>query len=208
MLESRRSTAYDGFSRMLFKTVCLNCKVELWLPKHLLDKPRACSHRCRKLASQSSVLVACAKCGKQIRRRPSQIARSKTGLQFCSQACHNQAQTLEFGIQAVHLPHYTNYDTSRSYRRKALAHYGKTCQRCGYDAVEKMLDAHHRDGNRQNNKVTNLEVLCVWCHALDTRGVSPQAWNGKIQPGVVALTGERLHGVQKVRGANPLDSIN
>lgn len=43
--------------------------------------------------------------------------------------------------------------------------------RCAYDAHEQMLDVHHRDGDRKNNKIENLEVLCVWCHALETRGV-------------------------------------
>lgn len=32
-----------------------------------------------------------------------------------------------------------------------------------------MLDVHHIDGNRKNGKADNLEVLCVWCHALETR---------------------------------------
>lgn len=47
--------------------------------------------------------------------------------------------------------------------------YGKNhwCKR--YESETKMLDVHHRDGNRSNNKLSNLEVLCVWCHALETR---------------------------------------
>ena len=32
-----------------------------------------------------------------------------------------------------------------------------------------MLDVHHKDENRSNNKIENLEVLCVWCHAVLTR---------------------------------------
>ena len=34
-----------------------------------------------------------------------------------------------------------------------------------------MLDVHHVDGIRQNNHPDNLEVLCVWCHALKTRKI-------------------------------------
>jgi hypothetical protein len=43
-----------------------------------------------------------------------------------------------------------------------------------------MLDVHHKDGDRENGSIENLEVLCVWCHALYTRkilGPSPN-WDG------------------------------
>lgn len=36
---------------------------------------------------------------------------------------------------------------------------------CGYSTEEVILDVHHIDGNRGNNSLGNLEVLCVWCHA-------------------------------------------
>ena len=64
-----------------------------------------------------------------------------------------------------------------SYRERALKAYGATCNRCGYSDIEEMLDVHHRDKNRKNSKLENLEVLCVWCHALETRGVVVQREN-------------------------------
>ena len=39
------------------------------------------------------------------------------------------------------------------------------------DIPEKLLDVHHVDGDRSNNDVSNLVVLCVWCHAKVTRGI-------------------------------------
>ena len=41
----------------------------------------------------------------------------------------------------------------------------------GIGILEDMLDVHHKDSNRKNGTIENLEVLCVWCHALKTRDV-------------------------------------
>jgi hypothetical protein len=44
---------------------------------------------------------------------------------------------------------------------------------------ERMLDVHHKNNDRNDNRLKNLEVLCVWCHALHTRNITPHPWNGK-----------------------------
>jgi hypothetical protein len=49
------------------------------------------------------------------------------------------------------------------YRTLALKYYGNRCLRCGADAVL----VHHKDGNRKNSNLENLEVLCKRCHQLD-----------------------------------------
>src|SRR5438876_2230962 len=41
-----------------------------------------------------------------------------------------------------------------------------------------MLDVDHLDNDRTNNSLDNLRVVCVWCHALKTRGVPAHDWNG------------------------------
>ena len=57
----------------------------------------------------------------------------------------------------------------RSYREKAIKHYGAICEICGYDEFVDILDVHHIDKNRQHNTLINLIVLCPMCHALITR---------------------------------------
>lgn len=49
----------------------------------------------------------------------------------------------------------------RSYRARALAHYGEECSVCG--DTENIL-VHHRDGDRSNNELSNLIPLCEGCH--------------------------------------------
>jgi len=42
-----------------------------------------------------------------------------------------------------------------------------------------MLDVHHIDGDRFNNDVRNLAVLCPTCHALATRRITTYYRNAK-----------------------------
>ncbi|MBT7930276.1 HNH endonuclease [Candidatus Peregrinibacteria bacterium] len=49
----------------------------------------------------------------------------------------------------------------RNFSLRAFEYYGKTCNRC---ESEKNILTHHKDHNRQNNNIENLEVLCKKCH--------------------------------------------
>jgi hypothetical protein len=51
---------------------------------------------------------------------------------------------------------------SSVYRRIAYEHYGKVCQRCGAVAVL----VHHKNEDRYDSSVENLEPLCKRCHQL------------------------------------------
>lgn len=54
---------------------------------------------------------------------------------------------------------------------KELKKAAGECRRCGYSEHVELLDVHHFDRDRCNNRPSNLAVLCVMCHALDSRGV-------------------------------------
>lgn len=47
------------------------------------------------------------------------------------------------------------------YRSKALEAYGAVCNDCGDTDT---LEVHHKDRDRSNNSLSNLEVLCRACH--------------------------------------------
>mgnify|MGYP000873039576 CR=1 FL=1 len=51
----------------------------------------------------------------------------------------------------------------RYYRRIAFEAHGQVCARCGA-VPPKRIVVHHRDEDRRNNDLSNLEVLCMTCH--------------------------------------------
>ena len=117
--------------------------------------------------------VICSQCGIRFSKRLSECRKSRHGKFFCSRLCKDNGQSLEGLCPEIRPSHY---DTGKhSYRRRAFKKYGKICSRCGYGEHERMLDVHHKDKNRAHNQITNLEVLCVWCHALETRGLLAQS---------------------------------
>lgn len=46
--------------------------------------------------------------------------------------------------------------SNQLYREKAIREFGEQCQRCG---TEETVLVHHKDGNRDNNSLSNLIPL-------------------------------------------------
>ena len=70
------------------------------------------------------------------------------------------------GIKEILPAHYgtAKTDNSSHYRNVAFSNKPKICERCGYGANEKAIIIHHKDRNRNNNKLSNLELICPNCH--------------------------------------------
>ena len=52
-----------------------------------------------------------------------------------------------------------------NYRKLAFAHYDSLCAHCGF-GIPPVLEVAHIDGDRQNNDITNLVILCPNCHKM------------------------------------------
>jgi hypothetical protein len=172
------SKEYDGQSRKLYKVNCVQCNNTLFRPKHLIIKRlQFCTPECSSAyQARNRIDCICAQCKVSFKRPQSKIEISKSGLQFCSRECKDTAQRIG-GIEEIMPEHYGIGEYS--YRSRALYFYGECCKKCNYDDDLRMLDVHHKDGNRGNNILENLEVLCVWCHAMETRKVAQHNWTGK-----------------------------
>ncbi len=162
------SSEYDNHPRKLYLTFCLECGKSLYRPKHTLKGNVFCGRQCSFSYRRNRVTRSCAQCGNLVERVPSKLSISKSGLVFCDRKCKEIAQHIG-GIVEIQPSHYSTGKTC--YRTKALGNHGASCKVCGYDKVTQMLDVHHIDSNRDNNALSNLEVLCVWCHALKTRRI-------------------------------------
>jgi len=52
-----------------------------------------------------------------------------------------------------------------NYRKMAFDHFDPVCAHCGF-GVKAVLEVAHIDGNRNNNDIRNLVILCPNCHKM------------------------------------------
>jgi predicted HNH restriction endonuclease len=74
------------------------------------------------------------------------------------------------GIKEIMSAHFGTGAPENTYRRTTFAVKPKKCERCGYDTNPAAIIVHHKDRNRSNDAITNLEVLCCNCHAIEHWG--------------------------------------
>ena len=162
---------YNGHNRRLYETECLYCKKVIHKPKSLLGKPNYCDSVCSSNSKKKYIEITCALCNKTTQRTANKIrvTPSKSGLRFCSRECKNKAQRVNGGVKEILPSHYGSGRTN--YRKKAIEAHGPRCVECGYSEYKEMLDVHHINKDRSDASLENLQVLCVWCHALETRKI-------------------------------------
>lgn len=156
----------SGYSRKYAVLLCNGCdkSFEKQLRFVKRDCYNYCTHKCSADVRKNRIKLSCVLCGIEVIRPIGQ--KNKTGLVFCSQKCKNEAQSVECGRMLQCGPS----SDKTAYRNKALAYYPKCCEWCKFPILE-LLDIHHIDHDRNNNDLTNLIVLCVMCHAMETRNL-------------------------------------
>ena len=135
--------------------------------------------------------INCVICKKSVYRRPGEIER-KNGRAFCSVTCYGISCRKEVpcvicaklilsglhkktcsrscankhraGIQYKINSPRDKVKNQRSLKIRLLNQRGKNCERCGYAKIE-ILQVHHKNRNKENNELENLELICPNCHA-------------------------------------------
>lgn len=113
------------------------------------------------------MLKTCNECGKSL----SIISRI-----YCSNKCQLEHQYRQYivswklglvsGCRGIRTKNFSAH-VYRYLREK----YGEKCSRCGWDQNHPItgtvpLEIDHTDGNAENNKESNLRLLCPNCHSL------------------------------------------
>ena len=107
-------------------------------------------------------------------------ARNKLGMhintfkKYCSlfniQKFRYKREKLKYDIEDILNGKYPNYPTSKLNKRLIKEGYKEAkCECCGnkeWMGYPIMLELHHIDGNRQNNQLSNLQLLCPNCHSI------------------------------------------
>lgn len=132
-------------------TICQVCGKEFEYISCRTNKAKYCSRSCYYKAQhlKGSVDVSCKFCGKIFKTSPSHKR------VFCSKECKNKWE-LDFWTDS-----FTSVKKCLKRRRRMVS-----CEICGYKEHPEILGVHHRDGNHNNNTLTNLQVLCPICHSL------------------------------------------
>lgn len=109
-----------------------------------------CSQTCYGIACRKE--QPCVICGKPI----------LAGLhkKTCSRACSNKHRA---GIKYKVGSPKNKVKSERALKIRLLEVRGRTCERCKYSRYE-ILQIHHKDRNRGNNDLSNLELICPNCH--------------------------------------------
>lgn len=120
-----------------------------------------CSRQCainnRRGKSRSFLCVGC---GSEFVRSESRLKKSRHQTYFCSRKCKDSGQSLVGGCTDIQPGHYGH--GVGGYRK--LVSFEDGCK-CGVRAKFLLL-VHHKDGDRNNRKKDNLEVVCGNCHII------------------------------------------
>lgn len=91
-----------------------------------------------------------------------------TNRKYCSTQCRNIQQKQVMREQVYSGSYHSEY-TSKTLRKFLIRELGYKCQRCLNSCwMEEPipLNAHHIDGDSNNNYIKNLTLLCLNCHGL------------------------------------------
>lgn len=120
-----------------------------------------CSKECQFHGQKTGKKVQCGYCGKTIYKSKRDIRRSKSGKNFCNKSCHCAWQNSNNRVGSL-APNwnggeYIYRDLMKKNSIKPI------CSNCGVEDT-RVIVVHHKDKNRKNNKIENLQWLCRNCH--------------------------------------------
>lgn len=93
------------------------------------------------------------------------VSETKDG-KYCNK-CRNDSRKEYFQKRYVDKGSYAWHRTITykfKNRQELLRKASKKCERCGWNEVSEVFEVHHKDRNRDNNELSNLELLCPNCH--------------------------------------------
>jgi len=153
----------SGVRRKAEKHNCEYCNKEFLRKKKKKKSQKYCCIKCSRKGSRNRVIVRCTNCNKEIERKVSQLKLAKHGFYFCNRECKEEAQKLGGKCPEIRPDHFGTGTGEHSYRDHMREEIKLGCVDC-FNKIEYLLNIHHIDGNRKNNKKENLEVTCSNCH--------------------------------------------
>jgi hypothetical protein len=134
-------------------TNCVICNKPIYRRPSIINENKGkiyCSQKCYGISCRKE--IPCLVCQKPIL--------SGLNKKTCSRACANKFRT---GIKYKLNRPKDKVKTYHQLKIRLLLQRGDKCEKCGYNKPE-ILQIHHKDRNRENNNLENLELICPNCH--------------------------------------------
>ncbi len=134
-------------------TLCTICKKAIYrrpCQVESMDCRVFCSSVCYGISCRNE--HPCVVCAKPIL--------SSLNKKTCSRGCAN---THRAGIKYKIGSPKDKVKSQQSLKIRLLEARGTKCERCSYSKYE-ILQVHHKNRDRKNNELTNLELICPNCH--------------------------------------------
>lgn len=155
---------------------CGTCKKKIYRKRKQLREKNFCSRIC--LAnSRKKIRGLCIKCDNQL---------EKNQTKYCSHKCQHQTQKEEAVRKWVsgEWSGMAKNEISEIIRNWLFEKYERKCQKCNWAEINHKtkkvpVQINHIDGNWQNNRPENLEILCPNCHSLTDNFGALNKGNGR-----------------------------
>lgn len=167
---------------------CKYCNKSFYIPINRFETAKYCSRKCGALDVRVQIKANCLICNKIFEHISSRANKAK----YCSRECYYKSRhlkgTKEYTCRHCNKKFFNPPSTKRKYcsreciNKESKANWKPSftvarksmlrreminkCRKCGFDKHPEILGVHHKDGNRKNNMLSNLQVLCPNCHSI------------------------------------------
>lgn len=149
--------------------VCIFCSQKYLVSRFRAGRRKYCSNKCMTDSNKKRrISQTCDNCQSPFEMRQYKIG--KSDYYFCGAKCKHEFFKKNSKLRGTFAGNGGKYQQS-TYRKLAFANFAPRCFYCGYDKHKEILQVHHIDGNRKNNILENLKIICPSCHALDHLGL-------------------------------------
>lgn len=125
------------------------------------SKQHTCSSKCMGIKKRfERKIYKCTLCGKDM----TEIKTS--GRKYCNNRCKINALAILKKQRSANKRIFGRWRNRRTLKAYLLDKY-KACQLCGWNSKIEVLELHHIDRNKKNNKEYNLLLLCPNCHSIN-----------------------------------------
>lgn len=146
------------------------------------NKQKYCSHNCAGAAGNKARLPKEPRQSTQKCLNCDSFVNIKTrATKYCSLKCQKD---LEFRIRIEESENGIKPASHQTYRNYLIRTFGAKCVKCDWKKVNPItnkvpIELNHIDGNSNNTKLSNLELLCPNCHSLTPTYKALNVGNGR-----------------------------